>query len=130
MSFVVGPEVRNLPAVHVGDRVTLSYYRGIAAKINKSASAVASGKEMTTGTRVQEGAEPGGTLEHSMTSTVRIESVDTSFNTVTFRRADGGPRTVAVESADAKAFIRTLKPNDLVDVTYTEAVAVSVVPGG
>jgi hypothetical protein len=129
MSVVAGPEVRNLPAVHVGDKVTLSYYLGLIANINKSAASVASDKETASGWKAQAGAKPGGAVARVIISTVRIESVDTSSDTVTFRRADGGPRTVAVESADGKAFIRTLKPGDLVDVTYTEAVAVSVVPG-
>ena len=32
-SFVVGPEVKNFPQIRVGDKVVVSYYRGIAAEL-------------------------------------------------------------------------------------------------
>jgi hypothetical protein len=64
-----------------------------------------------------------------VTAGVTIESVDTSFDTVTFRRPDGLVRTVAIQSPEGRKFIRTLKPGDEVEITYTEAVAVEVVPG-
>src|SRR3954468_11817210 len=32
-AFEVGPEVKNLPQVHVGDKVVVSYYRGFAAQV-------------------------------------------------------------------------------------------------
>ena len=56
------------------------------------------------------------------------ESVDTSLNTVSFRRPDGLTRVLAIEDPKAQAFIRQLKRGDRVKVTYMEAVAVSVRP--
>jgi hypothetical protein len=47
---------------------------------------------------------------------------------VTFKKADGITRTVAVEDPEARKFIRTLKPGDPVEIRYSEAVAVSVKP--
>ncbi len=32
-NFVVGPEVKNFPQIRVGDKVVVSYYRGIAAEL-------------------------------------------------------------------------------------------------
>ena len=37
-------------------------------------------------------------------TTVRIESVDTSHNTVTFRREDGMVRTLPIQTAKGRAF--------------------------
>src|SRR5215470_4462186 len=37
-SVVAGPEVKNLDKVQVGDKVTVSYYEGIAAQMAKGAS--------------------------------------------------------------------------------------------
>jgi hypothetical protein len=59
---------------------------------------------------------------------VVIESVDQSFDTVTFRRPDGIVRTVAVDTPKATQFVRSLKPGDEVRVTYTEATAIAVNP--
>jgi hypothetical protein len=37
---VIGPQVRNLDQVHVGDRIVLSYYTGIAAEVTRTGSGV------------------------------------------------------------------------------------------
>jgi hypothetical protein len=64
-----------------------------------------------------------------VSATVNIVSVDKSFDTVTFTLPSGDQRVVAVQTPEGREFIRTLKKGDKVDVTYTEAVAVEVVPG-
>jgi hypothetical protein len=96
---VVGPQVRNLDQVHVGDRIALRYYIGIAAEVTKPGSAVQNPLETSAQVRAQPGQRP-----------------------------DGIVRTVAIEDADAQRFIRELRPGDEVDLTYTEAVAVEVTP--
>jgi hypothetical protein len=58
--------------------------------------------------------------------TVKIDAVDPSFNTVTFTRADGITRVVGVDDPEAQRFVRTLKPGDSVEISYSEAVAVGV----
>jgi hypothetical protein len=128
ISFVAGPEVKNLSQVQVGDKVNVTYYQGLAAKVVKSDAAVVAHQETTSTSAAKSGAKPGAKVVHNITTTVKIDSVDPSINTITFHRADGGVRTIAVESPEGKDFIRTLKPGDLVDVTYTESVAVAVVP--
>jgi hypothetical protein len=47
---------------------------------------------------------------------------------VAFQQADGSQHIIEVKSDNMKAFIKTLKPGDTVDVTYTESVAISVAP--
>lgn len=128
-TVMAGPEVRNFDRIEVGDRVDVSYYRGIAAQVKPRGEAVAEPTSETQTYRAPRGDRPGAGVAQSVTTTVTIESVDPSFDTVTFRRADGTVRTLAVESADARAYIRKLKKGDQVDVVYTEAVAVAVVPG-
>jgi uncharacterized protein YigE (DUF2233 family) len=128
LSFVAGPEVKNLSQVHVGDQVNVTYYQGFAAKIAKSDSAVVAHQESNSTSTAKSGAKPSAKVVHSITTTVKIDSVDPTLNTITFHRADGGVRTIAVESTEGKDFLRTLKAGDLVDVTYTESVAVAVVP--
>ncbi len=127
-SVVAGPEVHNFSQVKVGDTVQVAYYVGVAAQINKSGS-TPEPQESTATYTAPKGAKPAGAVGHTITTTVKIESVDTSFDTVTFKRADGFVRTLAVESPEGKKYIRTLKPGDVVDVMYSEAVAVEVVPG-
>jgi flagellin-like hook-associated protein FlgL len=128
LSFVAGPEVKNFGQIHVGDKVNVTYYQGLAAKVAKSDATVVAHQESNSTTVADSGAKPSGKVTRNITTTVRIDSVDTSLDTIVFHRADGGARTIVVESPEAKKFIRGLKSGDLVDVTYTESVAVAVVP--
>lgn len=59
---------------------------------------------------------------------VRIISVDTTKNVVTFYDSDQLVRTLAVVRPEAQAWIRQLKPGDEVVVTCTESVALAVEP--
>lgn len=127
-AVVVGPEVRNLDQVEVGDHVVVSYYEGIAAEVKKPGTGVEGVQEETSTARSPEGARPAGAVGSAVRTTVKIESVDTSVNTVTFRRQDGLVRTLAVRTPEGQRFIKGLRPGDEVEVTYTEAVAIEVRP--
>jgi hypothetical protein len=129
-TIVLGPEVRNFAQLHVGDKVRVGYYEGIAAEIKKKGDAAASTKEPGAAVatyRAAEGAKPAAAAGAAVNATVKIESVDTKANTVTFVRPDGFWRTLKVQSPEGEKFIRTLKKGDEVDVTYVEAVAIEVV---
>jgi hypothetical protein len=127
-SVVVDPEVRNLDQVRVGDRVVVSFFEGVAAQVKAPGTGVKDVEETTNAVRAKPGERPAGAVGSTVKATVKIESVDTSFNTVSFRRPDGHLRMVAVETPEARSFIQRLRPGDEVEVTYTEAVAVEVRP--
>jgi hypothetical protein len=63
-----------------------------------------------------------------ISTTVVVDSVDTSFDTITFRRPDGIMRTAAIDGAKAREFVHGLKRGDEVQITYSEAVALDVRP--
>ena len=120
--------MKNLDKVHVGDKVVVSYYQGIAARMAKGDAKATEPAVSTSAYRAQEGKPPGGGAVASVTTTVTIEATDMGTNTVAFRRSDGSVHIVGVKSPNMVAFIRTLKPGDSVEVTYTESVAVNIVP--
>jgi hypothetical protein len=123
-----GPEVRNFDQIKLGDQVAVSFYAAIGAEVTTPDRAAKGVQEEGALIRAAKGERPAGAIAETLTTTVEIDSVDTSLNTVTFRRADGLTRVLAVEDPKAQAFIRELKRGDLVQVTYMEAVAVSVRP--
>jgi hypothetical protein len=131
-AVVVGPEVQNLEQVEVGDKVTVSYYQGIAAAVKKPGESAGSTEPEVAQSEVRAGPgqRPAGAIGQAVTATVTIESVDTSLDTVTFRRPDGIVRTVAIQSPEGRKFIHQLRRGDQVEVTYTEALAVAVRPAG
>lgn len=125
---VAGPDVRNLAQVREGDTVLLTYTIGIAAAVKPRGTSASAPVEGVAVDRAGPGQRPSAAVGRTLVSTVKIDSVDTSFNTVTFTRADGITRTIAVEDPEARKFIRTLKAGDAVEIAYTEATAVSVQP--
>lgn len=129
VSVVIGPEVHNFASMHVGDKVVVSYYQGIAAQLAKGdRKATDPAAAATFGYRAHAGQRPGGGVGASITTTVTIEAIDSETNTVAFRRRDGSVHIIAVKSPDMVQLLHTLKPGDLVEVTYTESVAVNVLP--
>jgi hypothetical protein len=78
---------------------------------------------------VPKGSIPTAAVGQTIKTTVKIESVDTSFDVVSFKRPDGLVRTIAVESPEGKRCTPPIKKGDMVDIEYTEALAISVVPG-
>jgi len=124
----VGPEARNLAQVRVGDKVVVSYYKGILAEVKKPGEGAQGVSTASTTTRARPGERPAGAAGAAIRTRVTIESVDTSFDTVTFKTPDGTMRTYAVETAEGRQFIRGLRKGDQVEVTYIEALAIEVKP--
>jgi hypothetical protein len=127
----VAPQVRNLAQVKVGDRVVARYYKALAAELRSRGDGTGSTQAPVyeaTASRAAEGERPAGMVGAQAHQTVRITSVDTKNNVVNFYGSDGLARSVPVKSPQGKEFIGKLKAGDEVELTYTEAVALSVEP--
>jgi hypothetical protein len=122
----VAPEVRNLAQVHAGDTMNVVYYRAIAAEFKKPGTGVQGVQQDAVAARAPEGQKPAGGVGQQVKATVKIDGVDAAKNMVTFTGPRGVKQTVAVKDPKAQAFIKQLKPGDEVEVTYTEALAISV----
>jgi hypothetical protein len=124
----VSPEVKNLAQVKVGDNVVVRYYEGLAASLAKKGQGnVGTIKQGVVGGTAEPGAKPAAAIGNVVTTTVVIESVDKAANKVTFKGPEGS-QTVAVKRPEGQKFIAGLNKGDEVDITYTEALAVSVEP--
>ena len=123
---VVGPEVRNFDQISAGDTVTATYREALLAQVVPKGSAMSEPTTTITESRAKEGELPAAAVSASVSTDVVIQSVDQSFDTVTFKRPDGVVRTVAVDDPEATKFVHHLKPGDEVRVTYTEATAIAL----
>lgn len=118
---VCGPEVKRFDALKVGDKVTVRYYESLVSAIQKPGAAPPK-PEATAVTR-NTGAKPGGTIARQLTATVTIRSIDTKVPSVTVALDDGSTMSVKVED---RKNLNGLKAGDKVQITYTQALAISV----
>jgi hypothetical protein len=130
-ALVVAPEVRNLEQVKVGDRVVSRYRESLGAELVRRGDGSGDTEEpsvSTTSARAADGAMPSATSSTQTRQTVRITNVDKQNHIVTFYGSDGLARVLPVRTPQGQEFIAKLKAGDEVELTYTEAVAMSVEP--
>ncbi|MEN9783370.1 MAG: hypothetical protein RJA24_713 [Pseudomonadota bacterium] len=127
MTVEASPEVKRLKEIKAGDMVVINYTQAIAAELKKagSASGVAVKEDVK---RSKASEKPGVSGQREVKATVTIDAVDLKNNIVTFTGPQGNVNIVAVKRPQMREFLKTLKVGDKVDVTFTEAVAVSVEP--
>jgi Cu/Ag efflux protein CusF len=125
MVVEVPEAVKNLDQVKVGDEVVVSYTEAVAWQV-KPASQGAPGVSTDAGvTTAKPGEKPGGTAGQSVTVTTTITGIDLAAGTVTLTGPGGQSRTI---KARDPANLKKVQVGDLVDITYSEAVAVAVRP--
>jgi Cu/Ag efflux protein CusF len=118
-----GPEITRFNELKVGDVVTFSYHAAVVYQIVKPGekTAAAAGAGVVRG----QGVKPSGAVAQQVKAQVTIESVDAAAPSVTVRTANGHRMTAQVED---KKNLEGLKAGDKVDVTFTEALMVTVEP--
>ena len=123
-AFRVGPEVRNLAQVEVGDILRVSYYTGFVFSMAEPGNAGADAAIVAG--RAEEGDRPAAMVGATTRQTVEILSVASDGTAVSFRNADGNLQSVDVPREEGQAFAKKLSRGDLVDIQYTEAIAIGV----
>jgi len=121
-----GPEVRNFDQIQAGDAVRVRYMESLAVALAAPGTATAPPSAMIVSGRAAPGERPGMAVGGQITTTVKIESVDTRTNIVVFTPPGGGLRAIRVRRPEGQRFIAGLRPGDQVQITYTEAMAVGV----
>ena len=115
--------VRNLPQVKVGDEVTASYYESLAYEVKKPGTTTPGATVAEEAARAKLGEKPAGAGARVTTIVVTITGIDKAAGTVTLQGPTG--KATTIKARDPRNLER-VAVGDLVEVTYTEAVAVSV----
>lgn len=123
-----GPEVRNLAQVKKGDRVVVRFTEAFAAQVVKPGTGVTGVQADTAVARAAPGERPGAAIGEQIRTTVKVYEVDPYANTIEVTGPRGYNRRLKVKDPQAIAFIRGLKKGDEVEVTFSEALAISVEP--
>jgi Cu/Ag efflux protein CusF len=122
VSFVAGPDVKNLAQVSKGDIVTIEYAQAVLVGLEKSPTA----KRERLVTEAKKGAPvgsmPAGVVVRDVSVVASVEAIDTAKSLVTLR---GPENTVTLKVADP-AVLKAVKVGDFVKASYTEAMAIRV----
>ena len=123
ISFVAGPEVKNLAQVAKGDIVTIAYGEAVGVKLEKTPGTVRERKVTEGAERAKGGDKPGIVAMREVTVTASIEKID--GNHVTLR----GPEHTETITVKDPEVLKKVKVGDFVKAVYQEAVAVKVEKG-
>ena len=118
----VSDEVRNLPQVHKGDQIVAKYYESVAVEVLKPGAKSETSSADAVG-RAPLGAKPGGIAASTDTIVATIQKIDRETQMVTLKGPKG--KTVEVHVKDPKR-LEGVKKGDKVQITYTQALAISV----
>jgi Cu/Ag efflux protein CusF len=125
LTFFAGDEVKNLPQVVKGDKVTFTVVEAAMLSLKKSASTVRERVETETASAAPAGAKPAGTVTRSVKVVASVEALDAKSGKVTLR---GPQRTVDLGVKDP-AVLKDVKVGDMVEATFAESVTIKVEKG-
>ncbi|MBI1825111.1 MAG: hypothetical protein HY287_14745 [Planctomycetes bacterium] len=124
LTVYVDESVKTFPQAKVGDQVRVRYLESLAVRLMKPSESTTALQVKDETTRMSPG-QPIGKATTEVNTTVRIESVDRTGSVVTFT-GPRGRRTVHVVDPSLRDYVRQLRAGDNVDVTYKEALAISL----
>jgi hypothetical protein len=127
ITIVAGPDVRNLAQVKRGDVVRLTYRESLAYQVQKAGAGKPGVAASTNVTRAQPGEKPGGSVTDTVTVRMTITAINKAASEVTLRNPEGKISVVKVKDPSK---LDEVQVGDLVDITYTEALAIAVEKAG
>jgi hypothetical protein len=118
----VPQEFGRFKELRVGDTVTVTYYESIVYQLRRPGAAKPPVSEEAAATESQ-AALPGGTLSRQTTERVTVRAIDRQAPSISVIGRNGRTTSRHVERASD---LDGVKPGDQIDITYTEAVLVTV----
>ena len=122
-TLTVPPEVTKFNALKVGDKITARYYSSLIVRLKKPGEKAVDVD--TAALTPSTGAKPGGTIASQRTLTVTIMAIDQKVPSITVKGPNGW--TYSRKVHDKKALAQ-VKVGDQLDITWNDAVMLSVLP--
>jgi hypothetical protein len=123
VTTTVPETMKAFSTLKIGDKITARYYENLVLRVKKPGE-----KDVDTGASAatpSSGAAPGGTQAKQRTITATITAIDDKIPSITFSGPNGWKYSSRVEDKKALAQV---KVGDKVDITWTEALLVSLEP--
>jgi hypothetical protein len=125
VDIVAGDEVKNFDQIKLGDFVVARYAQALTLELRKTK--VKAGEPTVTegAARAKPGERPAVAGVREVTAIADVIGVDPKKSTITLKGPRGNVVTLDVQNPDQ---FKVVKKGDQVEVTYTEALALSVEP--
>ena len=125
VDVIAGDEVRNFKQIKVGDMVVARYVRALSLELRKTKGGSRGITETGAAARAKAGEQPGAGVARQVTAIADVIGVDPKAKTITLKGPRGNVVELQVQNPDQ---FKVVKKGDEVEVTYTEALALSVEP--
>jgi hypothetical protein len=123
VTFTASEEARNLGQVEVGDIVTAEYMQSITIDVMPNDGTEPGVGEVSAMGRTEEGEMPGVVAIESQVMTAVLHEINLETNSFKLREANGRINEYAARDPEN---LKRVVVGDLVIITFTEAVAISV----
>jgi hypothetical protein len=121
--LVASDEVRNLDQIAVGDSVVVRYLAALTVELQKTRVAAGDVKVQQEAKRANLGEKPAVGGMRQVTVMADVVALDPVKSTISLKGPKGNVVTLDVQNPDQ---FKVVKKGDQVQVTYTEALALSV----
>jgi hypothetical protein len=125
VDVVAGEEVKNFPQIKLGDFVVVEIVQSLALELKKTKGGEAMAVREGAVT-AKPGERPAVAAGREVTAIAKVTAVDPKAKTISLKGPRGNVVKLNVQNPDQ---FKVVKVGDEVQVTYTEAAAVSVEPG-
>lgn len=116
---------QKLEGVKVGDPVIATYTEALAFQVKKAGTATPGAAVQESRVSSKPGETPAGAVGREIMVTATITAIDKKAHTVTIKGPEGNTETI--KAKDPKN-LDAIKVGDLVEITYTQALAISLDP--
>ena len=125
VDIVAGDEVKNFDQIKLGDFVVARYLQAMTLELRKTKVKAGEPTVSEAAVRAKPGERPAAAGAREVTAIADVIGVDPKKSTITLKGPRGNVVTLDVQNPDQ---FKVVKKGDQVQVTYTEALALSVEP--
>ncbi len=124
LTLTAGPDVKNFDQIKVGDQVNVEFIQALTLELKKGGGLVVARTEQKGAVAAKPGEKPAAAAGRQVTIVADVIATDPAKQTITLK---GPKQTVDMRITDPEQFKRIAK-GDQVEATYTQAVAMALMP--
>lgn len=125
VDIVAGSEVKNFDQIKAGDAVVVRYLEALTLELRKAKAAPGDVVVKEEAAKAKPGERPAVAGARQVSLIAEVVAVDPQKSTISLKGPKGRVVTLKVQNPEQ---FKVVKKGDQVDVTYTEALALSVEP--